>query len=81
MISVSAMNVNIISADDMIYAYDIKGNVRLLQDNENGFNQISSFKIKGGNEGVHCAEIVIKDGRLYIRHDNSLFVYNISKSN
>ncbi len=73
------MIASIISADDNIYAYDFKGTVRLLKDDETGFNEVSSFKIKGGKENEHCSEPVIFDGRLYIRHDNSLFVYNIAK--
>ena len=37
-----------------------------------------SFKVKGGTK-MHFSHPVIKDGKLYIRHDNSLFVYDIAK--
>ncbi|NVO09665.1 MAG: PQQ-like beta-propeller repeat protein [Bacteroidales bacterium] len=71
---------NVISAEGLIYCYQLRGGlVKLLKPKENGFEKLGSFKIKGGTEQLHCSHPVIKDGRLYIRHDNSLFVYDIAK--
>lgn len=71
--------VNVISAENLIYYYDLRGTVKLLKPTENSFEKLGSFKIKGGTSQLHCSHPVIKDGRLYIRHDNSLFVYDIAK--
>ena len=69
---------NIVSAENLLYCYDIKGEFKLLRPTEKGFDKVGSFKVKGGT-GYHCSHPVIKDGRLYVRHDNSLFVYDIAK--
>ena len=76
--SVNAVVITVISAENLIYSYDIRGNFRLLKPVENGFEKLGSFRVKGGS-GLHCSHPVIQDGRLYVRHDNSLFVYNIAK--
>lgn len=78
-VKISRMS-TLIAADNMIYSYDFQGDFSLLQHNENGFNIISKFKVEGGKKNEHCSHPVIHNGRLYIRHDNSLFVYNISNS-
>ena len=69
----------LIAADNMIYSYDFQGDFSLLKHDETGFKTVSTFKIEGGIKNQHCAHPVINNGRLYIRHDNSLFVYNIAK--
>lgn len=68
----------VISSDNLIYCYSIKGDFTLLKPTEKGFEKVGSFKVKGGT-GYHCSHPVIKDGILYIRHDNSLFAYDIAK--
>lgn len=69
----------LIAADEMIYSYDFGGDVSLLKHDENGFNTVSAFRVEGGKERQHCSHPVIHNGRLYIRHDNSMFVYDIKK--
>jgi outer membrane protein assembly factor BamB len=69
---------SIISADEMLYCYEEKtGNIALVKPTPEDFKVVSSFKINS-NRGPFWAHPVIKDGRLYIRHRNSLFVYNIA---
>jgi len=68
----------LIAADDMIYSYGFEGNISLLKHDENGFNIVSTFRVEGGLKNQHCSHPVIHNSRLYIRHDNSLFVYDIS---
>lgn len=70
----------LIAAEGLLYSYSMNGNFSLLQHDESGFKTKGSFRVEGGIEGLHCSHPVIKDGRLYIRHDNSLFVYNISNT-
>ena len=71
---------NVISAENLIYTYELRGGaVKLLKPIGNGVEKVGSFRILGGTVQLHCSHPVIKDGRLYIRHDNSLFVYDIAK--
>lgn len=72
-------SLTLIAADNMIYAYNFRGQFSLVKPDENGMKLVSSFEVKGGKENQHCSHPVIHNGRLYIRHDNSLFVYNIAK--
>jgi outer membrane protein assembly factor BamB len=74
----AAMVINIIAAEGLLYCYDFNGNVSLLKPLDNKFENCGSFSIPGGRV-EHCSHHIINDGRLYIRHDNSLFVYNIAK--
>jgi len=69
----------VLTADKMLYAYNFRGNFNLIKPSEKGMELVSSFKVHGGKENEHCSFPVIHDGRLYIRHDNSLFVYDIKK--
>ncbi|NOQ25607.1 MAG: PQQ-binding-like beta-propeller repeat protein [Bacteroidales bacterium] len=70
----------LIAAEGLLYSYTFGGDFSLLQHNENGFKTLGSFSVEGGIERQHCSQPVIHNGRLYIRHDNSLFVYNIAKT-
>lgn len=68
----------IIAADGMIFTYDDSGDVSLIEPTLAGFKKISSFKVPFGTT-QHWAHPVIENGRLYIRHGNSLMVYDIRK--
>lgn len=69
---------NIIFADGMLYLYGENGEVVLAQPGTNDFKKVSSFMVPYG-EAQHWAHLVIKDGRLYVRHGTSLMVYDIRK--
>jgi len=67
----------IISADGMLYCYEEKsGNLALVKPNPEKFDLVSSFKISKG-EGPHWAHPTIYDGKLLVRHGESLMVYNL----
>ncbi len=67
----------IISADGLLYCYEEKsGNLALVRPNPEKFDIISSFKIDKG-EGPHWAHPAIYDGKLFVRHGESLVVYKI----
>ena len=68
----------IIAADGMLYLYGENGEIVLVQPGQNDFKKVSSFKVPFG-EAQHWAHPVIKDGRLYVRHGNSLMVYDVRK--
>lgn len=72
--------INVISAENLLYTYELRGGaVKLLKPTDNGFEKLGAFRVLGGTVRLHCSHQVIKDRRLYIRHDNSLFVYDIAK--
>ncbi|HEY3371343.1 MAG TPA: hypothetical protein VGK10_10870, partial [Prolixibacteraceae bacterium] len=68
---------SIISADGLLYCYEEKtGNLALVRPNAEKFEVISSFKVNQG-EGPHWAHPAIYDGKLLVRHGESLMVYNL----
>lgn len=69
---------SIISSEGMLYTYDESGEVALIEPTLTGFKKISGFKVPFGS-AQHWAHPVIENGRLYIRHGNSLMVYDIRK--
>jgi len=67
----------IISADGLLYCYEEKsGNLALVKPNPEKFDIVSSFKITKG-EGPHWAHPTIYDGKLLVRHGESLLVYSL----
>lgn len=67
-----------IMADGLLYTYNEKGNVGLIQPSPDGFKLISEFKITKG-AGPHWAHPFIADGKLLIRHGDVLMVYDVKK--
>jgi outer membrane protein assembly factor BamB len=65
---------SIITADGMLYIYFTDGTVRLVPANPKEYLPTSSFKITKGT-GEHWAHPALSDGRLYIRHGDSLMAY------
>jgi len=69
---------NIIAADGMLYTYDESGVITLIEPVLSGFKKVSSFKVPFGS-AQHWAHLVIENGRLYVRHGNSLMVYDLRR--
>jgi len=67
---------SIIAAEGLLYTYDESGEVALVEPTLTGFKKVSGFKVPFGTD-QHWAHPVIENGRLYIRHGNSLMVYDI----
>jgi outer membrane protein assembly factor BamB len=65
-----------IMADSLIYFYNQKGIVSLVDPNPEEMKLISSFKITKGT-GEHFSHPVINNGKLYIRHGNVIMAYSI----
>ncbi len=64
-------------ADGLLYIMEEKGGtVGLVKPNPDKFEVISSFKLKGGS-GPFWSHPFIAYGKLYLRHGDVLFVYNI----
>ncbi len=67
---------SLVMADNLLYAYNERGNVGLFQPTTDGWHPISEFKITKG-AGPHWAHPFIADGKLFMRHGDVLLVYNI----
>lgn len=67
-----------ISADGMLYCYSDRGELGLAEATPEGFNLVSKTRVELGS-GQHWAHPVIHNGRLYLRHGNSLIAYKIKE--
>lgn len=65
-----------VMADGLIYGYDERGRVALIDPNTERFGVISKFEITKGS-GQHWNHPVISGGKLYIRHGNALMCFDI----
>lgn len=69
----------VIYADGLLYCYAEKdGEMALAESTPEQFRIISKFKVPLGKD-QHWAHPVIADGKLYIRHNDALMVYDIRK--
>jgi len=67
----------LVYADGLFYILEEKsGTMALVNPNPQSFEVISSFKIEGGS-GPFWSHPFIANGKLYLRHGDVLFVYNI----
>jgi outer membrane protein assembly factor BamB len=66
----------VIYADGMLYCYSEKGELALVEANPAGFKLIGKTKVELGTD-QHWAHPVIDNGRLFLRHGNTLIVYKI----
>jgi len=66
----------LVMADGLLYAYNERGNVGLVNPDPDGFEIVSEFRITKG-AGPHWAHPFIKDGKLFMRHGDVLLVYDI----
>ena len=70
----------IIAAEGMLYLYDEKkGNVGLVKATPEKFDLVSSFQVTQGASGPFWAHPVIRNGVLYLRHNNALMAYDIKQ--
>ena len=65
-------------ADGMLYLYDEKGSMTLVKAQSEEFEKTGEFKVERGGVGPYWAHPVVCGGRLYLRHADKLYVYNIS---
>lgn len=65
-----------IAADDLIYYYNQKGKVMLIDPNPTEMKVISEFKVTKGQK-EHFAHPIINNGLLYIRHGEYIAAYAI----
>jgi outer membrane protein assembly factor BamB len=65
-------------ADGMLYLLDEKGTMKLVRATSDKYELHGEFKVPAGGKGPFWAHPVVFGGRLYIRHSDKLFVYDIS---
>jgi len=65
-------------ADGMIYGLNTQGTMSLIKITPEGFTVVSSFKVPDQGSGQFLSHPVIYGRRMYIRHWNNLYVYDIS---
>ena len=68
----------VIAADDMLYYYNQRGELKLISYSDGKMKEISSFKITKGTK-EHFAHPVIYRGILYQRRGNMLMAFDIRK--
>ncbi|MBL7138688.1 MAG: PQQ-like beta-propeller repeat protein [Bacteroidales bacterium] len=68
----------IIYADGMFYCYNDTGELALAKPTSSAFEKVSSFEIPYG-EAQHWAHLVISDGKLFVRHGESLMAFDLCK--
>ena len=66
-------------ADGMLYCLSERGTMSLVQAKAEKWNEISSFRLPRSGRGLYWAHPVVCDGRLYVRHAEKLFAYDIRK--
>jgi outer membrane protein assembly factor BamB len=66
-------------ADGHLYCYDERGTMALVEATPEKYNLVSSFRLPRGGEGPYWAHPVVCSGRLYLRHSDKLFAYDIRK--
>jgi len=66
----------LVMADEMLYAYNERGQVGLIKPGSDKFEVVSQFRITKG-AGPHWAHPFISDGKLFLRHGDVVLVYDI----
>ena len=66
-------------ADDMFYCFEEKSTMKLVKATHEKYDEVSSFKVPEGGKGLYWAHPVVFDGRLYARHTDKLYAYDIRK--
>jgi outer membrane protein assembly factor BamB len=69
--------VGITCADGMIYCLNHQGTVFLLDVTTQGFDVVSQFELPRRPPNSYLAHPVVCGGRLYLRCDDDLYVYNV----
>ncbi len=68
---------SITCADGMLYTMNEKREIGMAKATPSGFQLVSRFKIPEGGEGPTWAHPVVCGGRLYIRHADRLYAYDV----
>jgi len=64
-------------ADNMLYLLDERGTIRLVNATPECFKIAGEFKVPKGGTSPFWAHPVVCGGKLFLRHDDNLFVYDV----
>lgn len=65
-------------ADGMLYLFDERGTMRLVKADPGKYECTGEFTVPKGGESMYWAHPVVCGGRLYVRHSDKIFAYDIS---
>jgi outer membrane protein assembly factor BamB len=65
-------------ADGMLYLLDERGIMKLVRATPEKYEKAGEFKVPEGGESMYWAHPVVCDGKLYIRHADKLYAYDIA---
>ena len=66
-------------ADGRLYCLDEKGTMNLAKATDDKWELAGSFRVPRGGKGLYWAHPVICGGRLYVRHSDRLYVYDVRR--
>ena len=66
-------------ADGRLYCLEERGTMSLVKATPQMWEQVGSFRSARGGEGLFWAHPVVCGRRLYVRHSDKLFAYDIGK--
>jgi outer membrane protein assembly factor BamB len=64
-------------ADGLLYCLEERGTMTLVEPSPEVHRELSSFRLPSGGDGLYWAHPVVCGGRLYIRHAEALFAYDV----
>ncbi len=64
-------------ADGRLYCLNERGTMSLVKATPESWEEVSSFRLPRGGKGLYWAHPVICGGRLYVRHSDQLFTFDI----
>jgi outer membrane protein assembly factor BamB len=67
------------AADNMLYIQFANGVFVLAKATPEGYEEVSKFTLPDDNKRPRWAHPVINDGKLYVRSDDTIFCYDITK--
>ncbi len=68
---------SLVFADTMLYLLEESGGMKLVSATPERYDERGAFEAPEGGRGMHWAHPVVCGGRLYIRHADKLFAYDI----
>jgi outer membrane protein assembly factor BamB len=66
-------------ADNRFYLLEESGILKLAKATPETYEEVCSFRVPDGGKGKYWAHPVVCGGRLYVRHADKLFVYDIKR--
>jgi hypothetical protein len=70
---------SLVYADGMLYCFGERGTMKLVSCTPKEFKANGSFNVPKSGTGLYWSHPVVCNGRLYLRHDDKIFAYDITK--